>query len=84
MELHEQVETIDSRASLIEFIEALRKDLQANPNEWENHTLDRFLSALASWIDDSEAYYLNQGRPIPSSPSWKNVAEMLIAAKTYE
>jgi hypothetical protein len=84
MKLHEQIETIDSKASLAKFVEALRRDLQENPQEWENATLDQFLAALASWIEDSDGYYVNQGRPIPVSPSWRNVAEMLIAAKIYE
>jgi len=42
------------------------------------------LEALAGWIDDSDGYYVNQGKPVPTAPSWKNVAEMLIAARIYE
>jgi len=84
MELHERVETIDTKADLVAFIEALRHDLQANPGEWENPNLDRYLSALASWIEDSDGYYRNRNRSPPSTPSWKSVAEMLLAGKIYE
>ena len=84
MELHKHVETIVTKADLIAFIEALRRDLQANPGEWENPSLERYLSALANWIEDSDGYYQNQNQQPPSTPSWKNVAEMLLAAKIYE
>jgi hypothetical protein len=84
MKLHEQVAQVDSKQALAEFVEALREDLQSNPAEWENATLDRFLGALASWIEDSDGYYINHSRPVPTSPSWRNIAEMLVAAKIYE
>lgn len=84
MELHEKVTGIKSKADLVAFVQALCADLQANPEAWENVTLDRYLQALASWIEDSDGYYNNQGRPIPTTPSWRDVADMLMAAKIYE
>lgn len=84
MKLHERIEQIQSKADLVEFIEALGRDLQENAESWENVTLENYLSALARWLEDSDGYYRNQNRPIPQSPSWRNVAEMLIAAKMYE
>lgn len=84
MELHEQISAIQSKNDLIEFIRALDADLRANSAHWENATLERFLGALASWLEDSDGYYRNQGRPVPTSPSWRDVAEMLMAAKMYE
>lgn len=84
MELHERVAGIKSKTDLVEFVEALAKDLRANPTAWENATLERYLAALASWLEDSDGYYRNQSRPIPVTPSWRDVAEMLIAAKMYE
>jgi hypothetical protein len=84
MKPHERVAGIKSKADLVEFVRALRDDLQANPEAWENASLDRYLSALASWLEDSDGYYQNQGRAIPVSPSWRDVAEILMAAKMYE
>ncbi len=84
MELHEKVAGIKSKADLVALVQALCADLQANPEAWENATLDRYLQALASWIEDSDRYYNNQGRPIPTTPSWRDVADMLMAAKMYE
>ena len=84
MKLHERVAGIRSKADLVEFVRALSEDLRAKPEDWENRTLERYLSALASWLEDSDGYYKNQGRAVPVSPSWQNVAEILIAAKIYE
>jgi hypothetical protein len=84
MELHEQVARIGSKRDLVDFIKALTVDARANVALWENHTLERYLSALAAWIDDSDGYYENRKLPVPTSPTWKNVGEMLLAAKYYE
>lgn len=83
-ELHEQVAEIDAREDLVVFIEALRRDLDANPKQWQNATLGAFLSALASWIEDMDGYFVNQGRQVPTTPTWKTIGEMLAAARVYE
>lgn len=84
MKVHEQVNAIATREDLVAFIEALRTDLLSNPQEWENVKLDQYLAALSSWLQDCEGYYQHTGRSVPTTPSWRNVAEMLIAAKIYE
>jgi hypothetical protein len=66
------------------FLEALAQDLKSRPAEWENNTLERYIEALARWVADSGGYYRGQGLDVPVSPTWKNVAEMLLAAKMYE
>ena len=84
MELHKQVERINSRHDLIAFIEALRDDLLQHPGDWENRTLERFLEALAAWSTDMDGYFQNRGEQVPSQPSWRLLGEMLNAAKIYE
>jgi hypothetical protein len=84
MQLHESVAGVQSKTDLAGFVQALALDFLAHQHEWENITLERYLEALARWLADSDAYYKNQGLDVPSTPSWKNVAEMLIAAKSYE
>jgi hypothetical protein len=84
MELHEQVAEIRTRADLVAFVEALRRDLHVKPEGWENATLESFLGALASWIEDMDGYYQNKGLDIPQSPTWKTLGEMLAAARVYE
>ena len=84
MKLHEHVSHVQKKAELVEFIRALANDLASNRGRWENPTLDTYLAALSSWLEDSDGYYRNQGRPIPAEPSWRDIAEMLMAASMYE
>lgn len=84
MELHEQIKSINSKEDLAEFIAALRADLVANPDTWENPTLERFLEAMESWVRAMDAYYNNTGQSPPSTPGWKTLADGLYAAKLYE
>jgi hypothetical protein len=84
MKAHEMVEGIVSKADLVKLIEALAGDLRTHPESWENDSLERYLLALASWLEDSDGYYRNRGLEPPGSPTWKTVAELLMAAKMYE
>jgi hypothetical protein len=84
MELHERVNKIKTRHDLGQFVGALRAELAANPEEWENPTLDRFLEAMEAWIADSEGYYKNQGQAPADPPTWKTFGDILIAARMYE
>lgn len=84
MDLKQKVDAVDSRDDFVEFIGALRHDLSARPEDWQNPTLDGFLEALAAWVQDMDGYYRNNRLPVPSTPNWKNVAEMMLAAKYYE
>ena len=81
---HEMVDGIRSKDDLVRFIQALSIDFQSRQHEWENVSLERYLAALSSWLADSDGYYRNQGREVPTNPSWRTLAEMLIAAKSYE
>lgn len=84
MELHERVNKIKTRQDLSEFVGALRGDLAANPDQWENPTLDRFLEAMKFWIEGMENYYKNTGQPLADPPNWKTFGDILMAAKMYE
>jgi len=84
MKLHDMIDSITNKEDLARFIEALAQDLRSRPQEWENDSLERYLAALASWLNDSDGYYRNKGREVPTTPTWKSLAEMLKAAKMYE
>ena len=84
MKINEQVERVNSKEDLVAFINSLAVDLKSNYESWENQNLPAYLGAMASWIEDSDGYYRNHGRPIPKEPTWRNIAEMLLAAKMYE
>ncbi|MGG4444804.1 DUF7660 family protein [Brevibacillus fortis] len=79
MDLFEKCENVDSKDELIEFIKALRHDLQVNPEEWENLSLAAFLEAMESWMEDTTdmGYLADQ-------PEWKSLAAILYMGKIYE
>jgi hypothetical protein len=65
-------------------VEQMREDLLAHPAEWENHTLDRFLDALAACLETLPALYTNRGEQLPAQPTWKLFADVLVKATGYE
>jgi len=82
--LDEQVDQIQTRKDFVAFVRALLKDLSDHPERWENNDLQSFLDALSAWVEDMDGYYLNRGEPMPKEPSWRVLAQMLLAAKIYE
>lgn len=82
--LHDQIKGIDSKEQLADFVAALLKDLESNQAEWENITLDSFLEAMESWIRSMDNYYKNTGQSAPVTPSWRTLADILYASRTYE
>jgi len=84
MDLKDRVDSVGSRDDFVEFIGALRHDLATHPEEWQSLTLDSFFEALSAWMQDMDGYYQNNRLAVPTSPNWKHVAEMMLAAKYYE
>ena len=84
MRLAEARDAVRTRHDLARFVDALRRDLDANEEAWENPTLDRYLEALSGWIADMEGWFANRGVPEPEQPDWNLVGHMLYAAKVYE
>lgn len=82
--LHDQIEGIDSKERLADFVAALLQDLESNRSEWENITLDSFLEAMENWIRSMDNYYKNTGQAIPITPSWRTLADILYASRIYE
>ncbi len=75
---------VGSREDLVAYINRLRDEYRADPEAWENNSLERFLDALAAWIDDSPGYWSNIGQPNSEQPDWSWVALALRAATLYE
>lgn len=84
MQLTDKAETVNSRSELAEFINTLKRGFNNNAGSWENASLGEFLEALSAWVEDMDGYYLNNKLPVPGQPTWKMIAEMLLAAKVYE
>lgn len=84
MDLDTRVKSVASREEFVAFIDALRADLTAHADQWTNRSLDDFLEALAVWLRDVGSFYYDERLTLPSTPDWKSIAEMMLAAKCYE
>jgi hypothetical protein len=84
MELAQLAAEISSKEQLATFVSKLHKDFVANPNEWENQDLERYLEAMSSWLVDMDGYNQNRNSETPIEPTWGTFAEVLLAAKYYE
>lgn len=83
--LIEKAETIQSKMDFAAFMQLLLQNYREYPDEWENNTLELFLEGLASFIENVEEYYSNIGIEIHlDRPSWRALADFLLAARVYE
>jgi predicted phosphoadenosine phosphosulfate sulfurtransferase len=62
----------------------MRQDLRGHPDAWENPTLDRFLGALTAVLEGMESAYHHRGETLPTEPTWRLFAEILVTASGYE
>jgi hypothetical protein len=76
---------VADRKSFVEFIELLRSELLANPDNWVNRNLDDFLEAMARYADDIQGYYDNMRQPIDADKAnWQVFADILKGSSIYE
>jgi hypothetical protein len=83
-ELQKTQSQIETREELIAFLSLLRRDLAKNSGQWENSTLESYLEAVQAVLTDWRGRFINRGEPVPEVPSWRLIAEMLLAASVYE
>jgi hypothetical protein len=81
MKAYEMVPTVQTAADFSRFVRALLKELDDNPDAWENDTLSAFLEAAASWTEDAQGTPL---MPRDKAPDWRTFADILMAATMYE
>lgn len=85
MNFKEHSSKVMSPKDLSGFIGKMLIDYQTNKDNWENITLERFLEAMAAWVDEMDGYYENVGEPFDENqPSWSNFSDILSAATMYE
>ena len=81
---YSEVKKIQTREDFIAFVRALKRDYTENLSTWENRDIGSFLEAIASWVEDMDGFYINQGLSVPEKPDWKVVADILMGGKIYE
>lgn len=78
------ISNVTTRDDVVGVIHAMINDLRKHKDDWANTSLDTYLDALATSIEDIEQTYTERGETMPSQPSWKLVAELLVSASAYE
>ncbi len=68
-------ETIKTKEDFLCFLSSLAEDYATKGAEWENNSIDSFLSAMKGYLEDTETE-----EPI----QWQDLAHLLLAAKVYE
>jgi len=75
---------IKSRDDFIAFLRELRRNYLENFSSWENKDIGTFLEAMATWTEDMDGFYANQGLIVPEKTDWKIFADILMGGKLYE
>jgi len=84
-ELVEFAESIKSRDDFLKFMRFYVEDFQVNKDEWENTDLASYLFGLNGFVGSMDGYYKNKGEQVDvDHPSWKMLAEVLLAACVFE
>jgi len=83
-DLFEFAKAVNSRADFARFVEYLNADYRGRRDEWENKSLESFLSGLGGFAQDMGGFYRNMGESIDVELiTWRMAAQMLLAAKIY-
>ena len=75
---------VKTRGDFIEFLELLNDEFDMDGQNWENVTLQRFLSAMVAYSDDIQGRYENIYHQDADMPTWKIFAEIIIGSSMYE
>ena len=77
-----KIEEISCKEDFLSFLAQLAADFRASPQEWENRTVDQYLEAMRSWVEDFSTSEYND-------VDWSRVeysimARILYMGKLYE
>lgn len=81
---YSELKEITTKKDFVIFLRALKKDYLENLSSWKNNDIETFLQAMASWVEDMDGFYINQGLPVPEKLDWKVFADILMGGKLYE
>lgn len=83
-ELLDYAKSITDRSEFEYFLRCWVADYRINYRQWENLDLLSYLQGLSEFVPDIDGYYANAGEEVDTEqPSWRLIAEMLIAASVY-
>lgn len=78
----EQIKGISNKEAFLEFLYKLVLDFRNNSNEWENQSIDLYLEAMLSWIEDFSSSECNDIDW--NTINYSTMAKILYMGKIYE
>ena len=81
-----RVAKIQTREDFIEFMNFFVASIRSG-EPIENNTIESYLGAMTSWVEDMDGYYENMGiinEMKLDAVNWRVFADILIAATMYE
>ncbi len=80
--IEKRIEKMTDKEDFLTFLNELIFDYRNHPKEWENSTVDLYLEAMLSWIEDYSVSVFND-------VDWNNInyavlAKILYMGKLYE
>lgn len=78
----EQIEGLSNKEEFLKFIQILIIDYKENIQEWENKTVNEYLEAMKSWIEDYSSCKMNDVDW--DKIDYKTFAKILYMGKIYE
>ena len=83
--LIEEAEKLTTKTQFVEFVKLLVQNMANHPDEWHNNTLEQYIFALSSFLENIDGYYENIGLETDlEKPNWRIFADILLAARVYE
>lgn len=83
-DLMEVAEVVTGRPSFVAFVRLLADDFANNAQSWEHISVNNYLEALAAWCEDSDRCVDRLGTSAVEPMTWRTLAEILLAARSYE
>ncbi len=81
-DIKKQIEEIYKKEDFLAFLKELTFDFRENPNEWENKTIDLYIEAMLSWLED---YSSSEFNDIDwNGINYSTMAKILYMGKIYE
>ena len=82
--MYKLLEEINNKEDFQIFLNSLKTDFNLNSEKWENRTIDSYLDAIQSWINDMDGYYINTNKRLPKDINWNFLATLFYVGKIYE
>lgn len=85
-ELSVYAEKVKSREDFVKFVSELHGNCRRQGAEWDNNSLELYLSGLGSFANDMDGYYENMHKDENIDVehiTWRIAADMLMGAIVY-